>query len=75
MTLGAEPNQTEWDDVDRAQWILENGKPEIIWIFERANNIVYKRPATGVGVIPPWINTQRIPVTTHEHIFKEQEDT
>lgn len=49
----------EWDDVTKAQWILENGPvPEIVWIFERVGDQVFKRPAAN-SQLPPWINTQR----------------
>lgn len=48
-----------WTDTDKAQWILENGTPDIAWIFERANNIIYRRPAAGSKNIPPWIDKER----------------
>lgn len=49
----------EWDDVAKAQWILENGPvPDIVWIFERVDDQVFKRPAAN-SQLPPWINTQR----------------
>lgn len=52
--------ETEWSDTDKAQWILENGTPEFVWIYERVDNIVYRRPSPPVdGQLPPWINKQR----------------
>lgn len=51
----------EWSDIDKAQWILENGPvPDIAWIFERVGDKVYRRPMTaGINKIPPWIDTRR----------------
>jgi hypothetical protein len=52
--------EDNWSDTDKAQWILENGKPDYVWIFERVNDIVYKRPAPAAGCsLPPWINRER----------------
>lgn len=71
-----EPQHPEqWDDVAKAQWILENGKPHIVWIFERANGMVYKRPMADPGSkLPPWINRVRTPVQPSQP-NTEQEDT
>lgn len=46
-----------WSDADKAQWILENGNPEYVWIFERVDDTVFRRPA-GI-LIPPWISIKR----------------
>jgi len=46
------------DNVERAEWILRNGAPDIIWIYEVANEIVYMRPSTDSNV-PPWISMER----------------
>lgn len=55
----------EYTDFDKAQWILENGNPKITWIYERANDVVYRRPITDPSVpFPPWINKERTPIQT-----------
>lgn len=48
-------------DFDKAQWILENGPvPEIVWIYERHGDKVYRRPSIAhLGELPPWIDTRR----------------
>lgn len=46
-----------WTDAEKAQWILENGKPEIAWIFERVDDTIYKRPMSEN--LPPWISRER----------------
>ena len=48
-----------WTDAEKAQWILENGEPEIAWIYERYGFIVYKRPITSNNLFPPWISRER----------------
>lgn len=48
-----------WTDAEKAQWILENGEPEYIWIYERNGYIVYKRPMTTSVNLPPWIDAER----------------
>lgn len=51
--------QDQWDDVAKSQWVLENGPvPDIVWIFERAGDQVFKRPMAHSN-LPPWINTER----------------
>lgn len=50
---------TQWSKTDRAQWVLENGSPEFVWIFENTKKAVFKR-AHGTN-IPPW-NKGRIKV-------------
>lgn len=53
-----------WDETDKALWILENGKPEFAWIFERVGETVYKRPMAAPGTkLPPWIPTEREEIT------------
>jgi hypothetical protein len=53
-----------WTDADKAVWILANGKPNIAWIFERNDDIVYKRPMAEPGMnLPPWISAEREEVT------------
>jgi hypothetical protein len=50
----------EWDDVAKADWILKYGKPDIAWIFERVDNVVYKRPIQDLSrPVPPWISLKR----------------
>lgn len=46
-----------WTDTDKAQWILENGEPNITWIFERNGDAVYRRPMCNN--LPPWISKER----------------
>lgn len=55
-----------WTDAEKAQWILENGKPEITWIFERVDDTIYKRPMSEN--LPPWISRERqIEGTRNKH--------
>lgn len=57
----------EWSDIDKAQWILENGTPDYIWIFERNGEQVYRRrsPANGKE-LPPWFkDLPREPILKH----------
>jgi len=46
-------------DLEKAQWILENGPVNIVWIYESANDIVYRRPSLGLGNVPPWMPLER----------------
>lgn len=70
-------NQTmsNWTDTDKAQWILENGKPEYVWIFERNGNQVYRRPCPPVGKdLPPWLKgLPREPVLTQTNTEEKWE--
>lgn len=50
---------TEYTDLDKAQWILENGKPDLGWIHERVGDMVYRRRINRNGLLPPWINPER----------------
>ncbi len=53
-----------WTEAEKAFWILENGKPDFAWIFERNGDIVYRRPMAAPGTkLPPWISTEREEVT------------
>ena len=55
----------EYTEAEKAQWILENGYPKFIWIFERANDITYRRPMAEPGTeLPPWMPTDREPLDT-----------
>ncbi len=38
-----------WTEAEKAFWILENGKPDFAWIFERNGDIVYRRPMAAPG--------------------------
>ena len=51
----------EWIDTDKAAWILENGQPDIKWVYERVDEQVYRRPFMGDpdSNVPPWIDTKR----------------
>jgi len=51
-----------WSNTDKAQWILQNGEPDVLWVYERVDNQVYRRPMTHVGNVPPWIPQEREPV-------------
>lgn len=58
----------EWDDVAKAQWVLENGIPDYVWIFERVDTQVYRRPSPANNrPLPPWINKEREPVSLAMH--------
>ncbi len=53
-----------YTEAEKAFWILENGKVEIAWIFERNGDIVYRRPFAAPGTkLPPWIDPKREEVT------------
>jgi|TARA_B110000483_G_C18161429_1_gene529464 hypothetical protein len=48
-------------DVEKAQWILENGNYKNAWIFERVDDKVYKRPIPQDGKkLPPWLSKERV---------------
>ena len=48
-------------DVEKAQWILENGNCKTAWIFERVDDKVYKRPIPQDGkTLPPWLSKERV---------------
>jgi len=52
--------QQTWTDTDKAAWILQNGKPEYVWIYERVDDKVFRRPAPATGKdLPPWMNKER----------------
>jgi hypothetical protein len=51
----------QWSEAEKAFWILENGYPDFVWIFERVDHKVFKRPSGGN--IPPWISAGRTEVT------------
>lgn len=56
---------TDWTEEQKAMWVLEHGEPDIAWIFERNDQIVYRRPlARNGGLIPPWISLTRQQVKT-----------
>lgn len=52
---------TEWTDSEKAQWILENGSPDIKWVYERVEDVVFRRPFLNdpESNIPPWIPHKR----------------
>ena len=53
----------EYTEADQAQWILENGHPHFIWIFERDGEQIYRRPMAEPGTeLPPWVSTEREPL-------------
>ena len=54
----------EYTEADKAQWILENGHPKFVWIFERVDEQVYRKPMAEPGTeLPPWMPTEREPCT------------
>ncbi len=59
------PQNPEWCDARRAQWILEHSwvPRDVVYIFERVDQCVYKRPVPAQGKqLPPWLSTERVPV-------------
>ena len=55
----------QYTEAEKAQWILENGHPKFIWIFERVDEVTYRRPMAEPGTeLPPWMPTEREPLTT-----------
>ncbi len=53
----------EYTEAEKAQWILENGLPKFIWIFERVGEQIYRRPMAEPGTeLPPWVPTEREPL-------------
>ncbi len=51
---------TEYTEADKAQWILENGKPRFVWIYERVDDKIYRKPMSHPEAsLPPWMSTQR----------------
>lgn len=49
-----------WNTADRAWWTLQNGKVDIVWIYERVDEKIYRRPSQKLSKnIPPWIDVQR----------------
>lgn len=53
-----------YSESEKAFWILENGKLDHVWIFERNGDHVYRRPALGPsGKIAPWIPMEREEIT------------
>lgn len=55
----------EYTEADKAQWILENGHPKFVWIFERVDDQVYRKPMAEPGTeLPPWMPTEREPLNT-----------
>ena len=55
----------EYTEADKAQWILENGHPKFVWIFERVDDVVYRKPMAEPGTeLPPWMPTEREPLNT-----------
>lgn len=56
-----------WSDTEKAQWILENGEPKIAWIFERNDELLYRRPMAADGILPPWMPRERELVKSYKH--------
>ena len=54
---------TEYTEVEKAQWILENGHPKFVWIFARVGEQIYRKPMAEPGTkLPPWMPTEREPL-------------
>ncbi len=55
----------QYTEADKAQWILENGHPKFVWIFERVDEVIYRRPMAEPGTeLPPWMPTERESLNT-----------
>ncbi len=55
----------QYTEADKAQWILENGHPKFVWIFERVDEVIYRRPMAEPGTeLPPWMPAEREPLNT-----------
>ena len=53
-----------YTESEKAFWVLENGKPDHVWIFERNGDHIYRRPMAGPsGKIAPWIPVEREEIT------------
>jgi len=51
---------TEYNEADKAQWILEHGQPRFVWIFERDDDKLYRRPMAHPGTeLPPWMSNKK----------------
>jgi hypothetical protein len=60
MDINNDKQLANWSETDKALWILRNGQPNITWIFERVENVIYKRPMAAQGEkLPPWISMER----------------
>ncbi len=54
-----------WTETEKAFWILENGPPDHVYIFERNGDMIYQRAALGPsGKIAPWISKERVLVSS-----------
>ena len=50
----------EYTEADKAQWILENGTPRYVCIYERDGDKIYRKPMPHPEAsLPPWMSTQR----------------
>ncbi len=50
----------EYSEADKAQWILENGNPRFVWIYERVDDKIYRKPMSHPEAnLPPWMSSQR----------------
>jgi hypothetical protein len=51
---------TEYTEADKAQWILEHGQPRFVWIYERVDDKIYRKPMSHPETnLPPWMSQQR----------------
>lgn len=60
----------EWNDVQKAQWILEKGwSGKTASIFERVDDQVFVRPIAKDGeTLPPWLSRERRPMDKDDFI-------
>tara|TARA_R110001606_G_scaffold393443_1_gene563362 strand:+ start:1256 stop:1495 length:240 start_codon:yes stop_codon:yes gene_type:complete len=60
----------EWNDAEKAQWILQNGwSGKTASIFERVGEQVYVRPIAQDGeTLPPWLSRERKPMVRDDFI-------
>lgn len=52
-----------WDDTEKAWWVLQNGTPSIVWIYELVRDKIYSRPSKHMSKnLPPWIDKERVEI-------------
>jgi hypothetical protein len=66
--------KNEWSDIDKAQWILENGEPKHAWIYERNGELLYRRPMATDSELPPWVSRERELVKSYNYTGKYKHD-
>ena len=58
----------EYSQAEKAEWILKHGAPRIQYVYEKVNNIVFRRVSRASENLPPWedVNTRVALHTLHE---------